>query len=222
VTKRITSDALFLLNRMLGLAGGTPGPTELDDGNVTQVLDIIDVVRRSRTIAASQGWFFCIMDNVHAAAGALDSEIDPYTPGAAFAPNVSAYPARVGRDFDFWLYTASLVRIAGDGALDGALLRMNPTAAQMGWGIDNSGAAVAGDDPYPIGRFTALDSTLAARDPYGIAGDGKAYISINQRIARGNLLRFTTDTSGQTVSTTFRLFLTCGLFSEGIGQDIAS
>jgi len=222
VTKRITSDALFLLNRMLGLAGGTPGATELDDGNVSQVLDITDVVRRSRTIASSQGWFFCIMDNVHAAAGALDSEINPYVPGAAFAPTVSAFPASVPRDFDFWLYTASLLRIGGDGDLDGAILRMNPTAAQQGWGIDNSGAAVAGNDPYPIGRWTALDETLAARDPYGIAGDGSAFIKVNQRIARGNLLRFTTDTSGQTAETTFRLFLTCGLFSEGIGQDIAS
>ncbi len=215
--KRITSSALTLVDRWLGL-GGSSIPTELDDATVSQVLDLWPAVRRARTVAASTGWFHCVMDNVHPGAGALDTELDPYNPGAALAPNVSPYPIPVPRDMDFWVFTAGLLRIAGVAALDGAALYWNPVAAQQGWGVNNSGVAVAGNDPFPVGRWTGLDSSLAGKDPFGIAGDGSGCVKVSQRVGRGALVRFTTDADA---ACTMRLIMVCGLFPAGLGQDIA-
>ena len=215
--KRITSSALLLVDRWLGL-GGSSGPTELDDGTVSQVLDMWPAIRRMGTPAALGGWFFCLMDNIHPAAGAIDSEVDPYNPGGAFLPNSTVYPTPVPADMDFWLFSIQMKRVSGAAGMDGAAMHINPLVNQQGWGIDNLGAAIAGNDPYTVGRWTGLDSTLAGKDPYGIAGDGSSSVVVNQRIGRGALLRMTTDADA---ACTFRTTLTCGLFAAGLGQDIA-
>ena len=63
----MNSQALVLLDRMLGLSGSSSGEqyTTLDDGNVQQVVEISDIARRSLTPASSVGLFGMIMISSH-------------------------------------------------------------------------------------------------------------------------------------------------------------
>ena len=215
--KRITSDALALLNRMLGLAGagGKSGKTDLEDERVIQTLDITNVVRRSRTPGNTSGWFFGTLRNEHAGAGTLTSVIDPYTPTGHF---VAPYPAVITRDFDVWVLTASIVSNGAAGALmDGAALFVDPLAVDQGWGVDDMTNDAFGNDPYAIARWTGLDISQTG-DPYGIAGDGGAMVKIGLRVRRGQQLRFRSDANA---AANFNCVIGLGLFAEGIGQDIA-
>lgn len=218
MSHNVESDALDVLNRVLGLGSFGGSSTLLDNANLSQTLPVLpEIIRRSRTLAATTGWFYGLVLHVHTAPGNLNSTVDPYAP--AGASQVAPWPARIPRGFDVWLLSASLIRNSGSGTLDGAALLLDPTAAQQGWGINNSGAAVAANDPYPIARWTALDTSLTGTDPYGIAGDGGAMVRINQRIARGTVLRFISNVAGAAAN--IQLMTTMGLFVEGLGQDIA-
>lgn len=213
--KRIDSDALHRLYATLGLGGGgSPVPTELDDANVSQVLDIAPVVRRSRTIATQTGFYVCVFENDHAGAGTLTTAINPYRP-AEFA--VAPYPSPVPADQDFWVLSASMRRTAGAGALDGAFLVLNAHETQQGWGKDDSGAAVIANDNTALCRFTDLDTSLVGLD-FGITADGLARVKIGLRIPLGAIISFRSDVDA---AATLRMYLICGLFTAGLGQDVA-
>jgi len=216
--KEIDSDALRTINRSLGIAGGlADAPTVLDDSNVAQVLEISRLVNRGRTPAGSTGWFYGLFVNEHGVAGGLESLIDPYAPDVnAVAP----YPAIVGRDTDFWLYGALVQRTAGAGTLAGAHLLVQPDASQQGWGIDDSGVAVAAGGSFAMTRWTGLDSSVSVGNPFGITGNGACYAPLNLRLPRGIVsLRFRSEAAG--ASATFQCWVVMGLFTEGLGQDLA-
>jgi len=216
VGHNVESNALDNLARVLGIAGVT-GTTILDSGNLSQVLEVTDIVRRSRTPGITTGWFYGLIRHVHAAAGLLNSTIDPYAPDGA--SQVAPFPRIVPPGFDVWLLNASVLRNSGAGTLDGAALFLDPSAAQQGWGIDDSGTAIVANDPYPLARWTSLDTSMAGIDPFGIAGDGGASVRINQRIARGTVIRFVSDVAAAAANV--QCMMTMGLFVEGLGQDIA-
>ncbi len=215
--KNIDSDALILVNRMLGLAGGGQVvPTLLDDGTLSMTLDVIQASRRARALGVTEGWFVGYLDNVHAGAGVLSAQIFPYAPTTANA--VNAYPADVPRGFDVWITSVSCRRVLGTGTLDGAVLEMDPTGRHQGWGIDDGGTAVVADTPLEIARWTALDT--ATTIPLGIAGDGSANVRTLFRFPRGVALRFMSDVAG--ASATIRCAVSLALFPEAVGQDVAS
>jgi len=216
--KRLDSDALDRLYRTLGIQGGSPsGETDLDDGNVSLVLSINDVARRSRTPAATTGWYACVLQNVHAAGGLIDNTIDPYNPGTALA--IPPFPANVPRGFDFWVLGVTLQRSSGAGDPDAAMLFIDPVASQQGWGRTNAGALISNHEPIPIARFDALDAGLAGTNAIGINSlTGEAFQKARTRVPRGANLFFRSDASA---AATFRLNIICGLFAEGLGQDIA-
>lgn len=215
MSKSIESDALDRIYRVLGLSGGAvPKNTLLDDGNVSQVLVINELVRRSRTSAASSGWFFAIFENVHAGAGPLTSTIDPYSVGDL---TVAPFPRVVPRGFDIWILRAMLRRIAGAGGLDGAVFSINPGLGQQAWGVDDGGALVDSEDPMPFALFTDLDASTTST--VGLSGDGSVSVPVNLRIPQGiGNVTFRTDAAA---AATFRGYLELGLFAEGLGQDIA-
>ena len=216
MTKPIESDALDRLYRILGLSGGTGvAGTLLDDGNVSLVLNINEIIRRSRTPAATTGWFVGILNTIHAGAGRIATSINPYTT----ANNVEPYSSPVPRGFDVWVMGASLIRLSGAGDLDGAMLQLDPTPSQQGWGQDNTGAAVVQTLAIPIARWGPLDTSIASElaiafNPEG----GECMIKVMTRVPRGATLRLATDA---TALATFQAQLICGLFPEGLGQDVA-
>ena len=214
--KPIESDALDRVYRVLGLSGGAlPKGTILDDGNVSQVLSINEIVRRSRTSAATSGWFYAIFQNVHAAAGPLTSSIDPYDPGVAV---LAPYPDPVPRGFDLYILRAMLRRNSGAGGLDGAVFSMNGGVGQQAWGVNDDGTATgASQDPMPFALFTGLDTSTTSA--VGLSGDGSVNVPVNLRVPQG-LLNITLRTDAAAAAT-FRGYLIMGLFPEALGQDVA-
>jgi len=211
--KSIESDALDRVYRTLGLSGGAqPSGTLLDDGNVSQVLSLNQIIRRSRTPAGSTGWYRCALSNVHTDVEILQSSISPYAAGgSAIAP----FPALVPAGFDFYILDASVRRVSGTGALTAGYLLLQPLAIQGGFGQDDSGAAVANTDDAPLALWVGLntDATMAA----GLSITGEIMQHIGLRIPRGALVKWQSE-SGATA--TFRLYLHCALFAEGLGQDV--
>ncbi len=213
--KAIESDALDRVYRVLGLSGGSGVKgTILDDGNVSQVLTVNELVRRSRTSASSSGWFFTIFQNVHAAAGPLTSSIDPYEPGTNAIP---PFPRVVPRGFDIWILRAALRRTAGAGGLDGAVFSYNGGTSQQAWGVDDGGGGVQSQDPIPFALFTAIDASTSS--PVGVSGTGQVSVPVNLRLPQG-IVNVTLRTDAAAAAT-FRGYLTLGLFPEGLGQDVA-
>lgn len=213
MSREIQSDALQSIGRVLDVPG-LSGTTVLDGGNLSQVLPVVEIIRRSRTPGISTGWFNCILLNSHAIAGEEQSDIDPYAvAGSAFAP----YPATVPAGFDFWLLRAAVRRTVGAGTLDGAILFVDPLASQQGWGQDDGGAQEANNLSIPVGLWTALNTSTTTS--LGIAGDGSAMVTINQRIPPGSVIRFVSDVAGASADIICQMV--CGLFVEGLGQDIA-
>ena len=218
MSKPIESDALDRVYRTLGLSGGAGiEGTLLDDGNVSQVLVLNEIIRRSRTSAASTGWFQCVFSNIHPGADSQQSAINPYAAGAAAR---APYPVAVPRGFDFWVLGASLRRTAGAGDLTGALLRLSPGAGQSGWGIDSTGAAVVSDLGSPTAFWDTLNTDVGsiAFGQNSVSGD--VWVQLGLRIPPG--AEDITFDSESVAAATFQCFLTCGLFPEGLGQDIAS
>lgn len=216
--KAIESDAIDEMYRTLGLAGGVASEdTKLDDGIVVPTLPLTDIIRRSRTSAATTGWFYGIFENDHLAAGEVFSVIDPYNAGD---DRTAPFPRIIPNDLDFWVLSASLRRVAGAGTLDGAVLSVNPAAVQMGWGVDDMAAPVAGvSDRIPLALWTGLDTSTTIA--VGQSGNGALNVKIAHRIPRGIVnIEFRSDVAG--AAATIRCYLICGLFAQGLGQDIAS
>lgn len=216
MTKSIESDALDNVYRVLGLSGGAlPKGTLLDDGNVSQVLTVNDIVRRSRTPGVTVGFYYGILLNIHAAAGEVATSIDPYSVGAFGQP---PYPSPVLPGFDVWCLTASVNRRTGAGTLDGAVLSYDPTGIQRAFGRNSAAAEVSTHSPFPLARWTALD--LETTQSIGVAGDGGGMVKIGLRLGRGGSLGFTSDVAAAAANIECNMIL--GLFPEALGQDIAT
>jgi len=98
MTKRITSGAFRFLNEALGLTGNGAQTTDLDDGNVSQVLDINRVTSYGQTIGGAQGLLASNLIMTHAAAGTDTEDMDPYTPGT----RINSFTQVRIADFDMW------------------------------------------------------------------------------------------------------------------------
>ena len=216
----IDSDALTSLNRVLGIAGSRLGAqtTELDDGNLTQVLDVNEIVRRSRTLQDFDGIYFGVIRNVHAGAGELITSVDPYAlpvgAGPGFPTNITAQTG-----LELWLIGASLYRISGTGTLDGATLELIFDSPQQAFGVDDSGAAVATTGGIPLAHWDSILTTITSNP--GITEQGEVYIPMGIRLARASIgLRFISDVAG--AAATMQTNIILGLFPAGLGQDVAT
>lgn len=215
--KQIQSDALVIVKRMLGLAGGLmDAPTSLDDGTVSQVLDVTSALRRGRAGGAASGWFYGVMQNVHPAADTQTSVIGPYAPTQTLVPVISAWPGQVPVGFDVHVIGGSIQRTAGAGALTGGSLFLAVAASDQAWGVDQAGARVTASPAIIIARWTGLDTGSAI--DIGITGDGSTFARMGLRMPRGSSFNFRTVSAA---AATYRLTLLMGLFPESLGQDVA-
>ena len=230
MSRTINSQALVLLDRMLGLSGpGGEQYTTLDDGNVQQVLEISEVARRSLTPAGSSGFFSVQMRNTIGAAGIQRATLDPYNLGntTTVTLNTNAYPVPVPRGFDVWLIGATCW--AGD--------RTETNFCQLELIVDNSSMAIninteggsatqlTNDTIYmPMGRWDTFPNENTGPSPSshyaGFTENGTSYLDINVRVPRDSLLGFVSGTSANDNVNFCDIIL--GLFPEGLGQDVAT
>jgi len=214
VTRKIISDALDQMNRVLDLAGGRPASvTELEDGSVTQVVDINPIVRRSRTIGRTTGIFNCVLENVHGAGATSESSsIDPYNAGGL---NVNGYPQPVPDDMDVWVLRVSVfISVATGSNLTTADYFLRTAAEQQGLSSDDGGLAVsAAIKNLPRYHWDTVTTSGAVQN--GISG--AFCYDVPERIRRGANFRFE---SVATNAVETQCVLVCGLFPIGLGQDV--
>lgn len=211
--KEIDSAALSQMNRTLGLAGGGGAAQSiLDDYYVNQVIDVGPIVRRSRTIAPSEGLYGAQFSFTHAAANTQTNYIDPWSPGALIH---NGYPASVPLGYDVWI-------VGGGGDVNTAanfsalLFGATVTNLMIGLGVNQSGAAIT------VGgftnRFIASDTilTLGGIGNFISNANDQTYFKIGARIRRGQRLVLQTTSTGALI-VTFSVML--ALLPSGLGQD---
>ena len=213
--KRIDSDALGVLNKALGLSGRGSPVTELTDGIVDQALDVAPIVRRGRTLAGNQGIFTAVLRNIHTGATTVSNSIDPYkVPSTGL---IAPYPSPMPDLFDVWLLQAAMRRESGSGSING-LLQYQYSAANQGWGVDNTGAAVVGSDPVALAHWDAV--ATVGTNIFGVLTSADQPLSAARpfRLPRGvdGPLIFTTASSA---ISTYDCQLTLGVFPVSLGQD---
>jgi len=224
VSDEVVGAALDLVARNLGIAGvGMPPTTIFDGGNLAQVLVVNDLVRRSRSLGVTNGVFWGKQRHVHAAAGDLDSIIDPYNPGRVLVPPISSYPPVVPNGFDVWIVGLTIARTTGAGTLDGAVVSLDPIAGamQQAWGVNNSGAAIVGIGLQPLCVWVALATGAAGVNAMGVLSNGNCQgLTLPVRVGRGTEIRC--DSTAGTASATFDFFIMTQVVPESMGQDLVS
>jgi len=213
----IKGEQLTLVQRLYRLATAQlAGVTELDADNVSQTLPIVpEILRRSSTPLKSQGIGLAIFLNEHAAAGQLETLINPYTT----ANVANGYPSPVDdARLDIWLIGAIVKRMAGAGTLDAAILQMNYSSGQNFFGEADDGTATNIGADVPVARWDVIDTETTL--DVALTEQGEPYVSINTRIARGTNLQFFSDVAGAAADIQCAAII--GLFPQGMGQDIAT
>lgn len=213
--KRVDSQALDTVTRALGLTGAGAPMTELTDGEVSQVLSVGEIVRRGRTLAITQGLHSAVLRNVHPGAGSLTTEVIPYNIAVGTA---APFPAPVPAGFDLWLIAANVQQTAGAGTI-AAILTMVYPGANLAWGVNNSGVAIAPTFDQVLAHWDTIVTVSGVT--FAIQGGvEQPSIPLGLRLPRSldTLLRWTTTASA---AADFDLHLLIGLFPVSLGQDAA-
>lgn len=210
--KKIDSDALGVLQKALGLTGTGAPLTELLDADVYQTLDISAIVRRGRTQAGVEGFYYGLIQNVHTDAETITTLVNPYN----FGTGVRApFPDPIPPQFDLWLISAGVRIVTGGGTFTGALQYRIPQVHQA-FGIDDSGVAVVNTMFFPLAYW---DSLVTQPNTFALMQDGTALVNIGQRIPPGTEVRFSSTSS---LTSTWDCGLIFGLFPVSLGQDIVT
>ena len=234
MSRTMNSQALVLLDRMLGLSGpGGEQYTTLDDGNVQQVLEISEVARRSLTPAGSSGYYTFNMQSHHSAILLINQLQDPYnlseeiTLGVA---DINGWPVPVGRGFDIWLIGASIYTDKVADA-DWALLQLNVPSRYMALSSHQSNMAPPSQNANDTARiilgrwdtWEADDSESGVVAIHaGLTENGSTYLPINQRLVRGTTIQLSTLATTYANNVRYYMDYILGIFPEGLGQDIAT
>jgi len=204
MTRQLDSGALTLLNEMLQLGGGGEQTTTLDDGNVSQVLSIDKIVRRSLTFASTAGLFYFGFTNTHVGAGAIATVINPYESDAG----ANAFPTTTPRGFDLWLLYIIMRRTSGAGALTGGVFEIQMALTMRGKGNIITAPQIG------VGIWDGIEA-LTARS-YAVTQDGETMLRPNLRLRRGVTLIARTNAAA---AATFQTAAIVGAFPAGLDQD---
>lgn len=210
--RRIEGDALTSLGRALGLTGSGVSVTELQDATLEQVIDVQPIVRRSRTLAGTEGIITGSLVAIHAGAGTILVFLNPYA--VAAADIVAPYPTPLPVEFELWLLAASVVRASGTGTFNGTL---EIATNLSGFGRDSTGAATAGG---PIIVASWGSAVSRGNQTIGLVDGGGSMAPIGLRLPRmggfGQLLMFRSTASALA---TFACNMQLGVFPIALGQD---
>jgi len=206
--RQMDSGALIELDRILGLGGGGEQSATLDDGNVSQVLDLQAIIRRSLTFARTGGqWVFTYV-NVHPGADTQANSLNPYL----VDPGVNSYPTIVPEGFDAWVLYAGMKRFTGAGNITAGILELSQFPNFVGKGDNTLGTLLTA-----LGRWDAIEG--GSGQGYGVTGASDTLITPMLRIRRGASLTFRTTS---TAAATFHMFVQMGVFPAGLGQDVVA
>lgn len=149
MTRRIDSAALDSVRRTLALGRGGAGVANLDDGNVSQVLEVNPAVRRSLSLLDGGLSWVAMQAIMPGAAGGNEVEtitLDPYRPKNPRASGpFAALPESTFDRFDFWLIGCQLQFVSGSTAFQAAQLFYVIAEEWQYDSSDQAGAAVPGD-----------------------------------------------------------------------------
>lgn len=214
MTRPVDSGALTLVNRILKIAGSGFGAaqTDLDDGHLDQVLNVNEIVRRSRT-TGRDGLFYSVQLNAHAGADAELSFVNPY----AAIGSRNGWPAIVPNHLEVWLLEASLRETGVGGGLTDAVLLMQGPAVAQGFGQNDGAVAVVITMNHILARWDSLVIANTDVGPYGITADGDPVQRINMRMPRDTSVQFITESAA---AATFECTCIWGLFPIALGQDV--
>jgi len=148
VTKQITSGLFEFLNRALGLSGEGAQTTELDDGFVSQVLEIQRIAAYSQAIGSRQGMVTTSLINNHVAAGDIIELFNPYNPGT----RVEAFAAINPAEFDFWYLGCGVDVASSDQTIDEAAVMLDTT------GMNRLNEGLTADVEQLLARFSGTAS----------------------------------------------------------------
>jgi len=204
------------------VAGKGSSQTDLDDGNLTQVIDVVPIVRRS--LAFGTGLWIANVIFIHTTIAARNMLIDLYNPRLAddTPANKNGYPVIVPEGFDVWLISASLTT---NDATDFATFGMSLVTQGVGAGIAETDTE--GVESTPVGAAAEIplsfwDDTMVLTNGtiVGLTHLEEITPQYGFRIRRGELLSVDSlpDTGG---TVTNNLQLKFGLFPVALGQDIA-
>jgi len=211
--KVVSSDALGVVNKALGIAGQGARITEFPDGELVQVIDVTSPIRRGRTLAGTTGMFHAGFRNEHAGAGDLTNQIDVYNAGATVS--VAPYPPVMPDYFDVWLLSAMLRRISGTGTIAATL------GFQWGTGVA-FGRADDGTLQLPSDQMVLAwwDGTATAINVFGTQNDANPWQKIGIRIPRtaGGAAQLFFITTASAASD-WECEMLLGVFPVSLGQD---
>ena len=209
--KKIDSQALEIANKALGITGAGSLVTELADGVVDQSLDVVPIVRRSRTLGRSEGIFTALMFNEHTGATTLTSSINPFEVGALGFP---LFPSPIPENLDLWILATAVNRTSGSGTLKFAFYIDYPTS-QLAFGVDDGGSQITDTPGFPVAMGDAL---LSAGQTIGRDVNNGGYIGrVGLRLPRSLVsLRFV---SVSNATSSYQGMLVLGLFPVALGQD---
>ena len=219
----IDTDALSSVATTLGV--GNPATATraviFDDDHLQQTFDVTRAVRRGRAPGVEGGgMFFARWSNVHAAAGELQENIDPYTVlpaavGAAITLGQSypPYPAPMDHDFDVWILGATVTMTSA--VMNGAVLILGlPARAQaLDMNTTNLGVARAAGNLILAGWTSDLAITTSI--VLGLS-DGKTFAPMAVRVPEGAEIAFASDASA---AGTINCRALIGVYPRGLGQD---
>lgn len=211
--RRVDSDALGVVAKSLGLSGAGAQFTEFADGEVLQVLDVAALVRRGRTRAGTEGIYYAILRNEHAAGDARFTAMNPYELGATglLAPFPSPMPA----GFDIWLLSATMRRQSGSGTVV-AGLSVQYAASVQAFGLNDTGTAVVFSGE---GNLCTWDDLATSGFTWGLLQE-----QAGQQPRLGVRLPRSVDTqvvfrSTSSALATYQCQIMLGVFPSALGQD---
>lgn len=217
MTQEFDGAGLTRLILAYGLAGSRPDQqTFLDSGNISQVLEISQVARRSLSpVQSFEGLFTAIHRNVHSGAGLLTSTQNPYAPS-----NPSGgFPSPVGLEFDIWLLGAT-TRVDVGANMTTAGLFMRTRGPSQGFSANDSGAAITpADESVPLFVWTDFTKISGlSTSEFGSESDGgPTFTATKIRWPRAaSAVRLLSDASG---ACTINMVSLWGIFPSALGQD---
>ena len=209
----IDSDALGILTKSMGLEGRGAQETELNDGVVDQMLNVVPIVRRGRTQAGKEGIYSATMRTNHTGAVTVTNTVEPYAVGTVAV--VPPYPNPVGPQFDIWLLEASVRQVSGTGGVDATLSVRYP--GQQGWGINETGLTqILVAQAHRLAHWNAV--VTVGTNFAVLAGSLQPTAKIGLRLARGGATELIFIVLS-TATSAWDCQLTLGVFPVALGQD---